>query len=408
MVMYNLKGKTDVYFRGMHLNGGAPRSAFEYLSVLKKDGHGVTVIAYEKDKKLTELYKNSFDNFVHARYMYDYFEKKDFIGLYRLLNKEYRMLKKNRPGLVVVLGHFTAYFYSCFCNSLGIPAVVIIAGGDLSDGIHLLEGCPCDHVICFSVENREVLLRCIDNERITVIPNRIKLKTTFCDTENHYKTAANSCVNILFTSRLNSDKYDSVTRFIEIVNKVANKNRRINLAVAGDGDLIDNLKEFVASTVNPYLNVDIKGHVDNLIPEFEKAHIVVGKGRSVIEPIMMNRIGCVMGNDGKIEVCTTDNFEHLYHYNFSGRNLKCDNPEAVLKELIDSVMSGTFDTEKMKAAAEITRKYYSSEYLADKFHYVLENMTCEKRRKKRVSVLWLIIKLVWIKLFDKIRKGKEK
>lgn len=406
--MDNRKKAKTILFRGTVLSGGAPRSALQYMKVLKNDGHTIRAIVQGQEQVLKTTYEETVDKVVLSDDLGRMWISRKYVTICKQLSREYGTLIKNKPDFVVILGHFTAYFYSRFCNSLGIPAVVIIAGGDLSDGIHLLEGCPCDHVICFSEENRDILLQCISDERITVIPNRIKLKTVFDNVEEHYNLSGIDSVNILFTSRLDADKYNSVTNFIETASKVAAEHRKIDLTIAGAGDYIDKLKELVASTDNPYLSIEIKGHVDDLIPAFEKAHIVVGKGRSVIEPIMMNRIGCVMGNDGKIEACTTDNFEHLYHYNFSGRNLNCDNPEATLKDLIDSMMSGTFDTEVMKTAAEITRKYYSSEYLADKFHYVLENMTCEKRRKNRVSVLWLIIKLVWIKLIDKIRKGKAK
>lgn len=406
--MSKLTKGANIYFRGMNLSGGAPRSSFGYLDYLKKEGHRITVVACEKDKNLAELYKNSFDRFISAKYVYDYFAEKKFIDLYLLLKKEYEFLKKDRPDLVIILGYFNSFFYSRFCNSLGIPAVTLIAGGDLSTGTDFLKDCTCDHVICFSEENRDVLLKCVDDERITVISNRIQLKTVFDDAESHYNLTEDDCIDILFTSRVSGDKYDSIIHFIGLADKVADEERKINLAIAGDGDCFVKLKEYTESINNPYLTINLKGHVDNLVPEFEKAHIVVGKGRSVIEPIMMNRIGCVMGDDGKIEVCTTDNFENLYHYNFSGRNLNCDNPEAVLKNLIDSMISGTFDTEEMKTAADLTRKHYSSEHLAEKFNYVLDNLKCEKQRKKRVSVLLLVLKMIRIKVFIKIKRGMTK
>lgn len=397
-----------VLFRGIKFGGGAPKSSYHYLNILKKDGYVVHVFSQEVEESLKETYEYAFDKVSVKDYPGDLWDNRDFLGLYQLLFSEYKSLKKEKPDLVIILGHLNAFFYTCFCNSLGIPAITLIAGGDLSKGIYLLEGCPCDHIICFSEENRDVLCQCCDTEKITVISNRIMLEKLFYDSKTHYNLSNGSVTNILFTSRISSDKYDSITSFIALADKIADNKRKINLAIAGNGDCMDKLKEYVAGINNPCLNIELMGHVDNLIPEFEKAHIVVGKGRSVIEPIMMNRIGCVMGNDGKIEVCKTYNFENLYHYNFSGRNLNCNNPEAVLEDLIDSILSGTFDTEEMKAAAEVTRKYYSSEYLADKFHFVLDNMKCEKQRKKRVSVLWLILKLFWIKLSDKIRKGRAK
>lgn len=395
-----------VLFRGIKFGGGAPKSSYQYLQIMKQDGYTVCVFSQELENSIKETYEQAFDKVIVKDYPGDLWDRRDFSGLYQLMRSEYKFLKKEKPGLVIILGHFNAFFYTWFCNSLQIPAMILIAGGDLSAGIHLLKGCPCDHIVCFSEENRDVLLECCDNNKITVIPNRIKLKKVFEDAEDHYDLQSTDSINVLFTSRISSDKYDSITKFIEIADRVADENRKVCLVIAGGGEHLDKLKEFVASIDNPYLGIDIKGHIDDLIPEFKKAHIVVGKGRSVIEPIMMNRVGCVMGNDGKIELCTTENFESLYHYNFSGRNLNCDDPERVLRDLLDSVSDGTFDTGSMKAVAEVTKRYYSAEYLSDKFHFVLENMKHEKRRIKHISVLLLVLKLILTKLRQKKKKGK--
>lgn len=398
----------NVFFRGIILSGGAPNSAYQYIKILKEEGNQITAVVQDGETKLRKLYTEKFDKILFLPDLGLLSTRRKFFQIFCSVCKEYRILKQNKSDMVIILGHFNAFFYSQMCNSLEIPAVTLIAGGDLTKGDYLLKHCRCEQTICFSQENRDVLLEYFEDKSIFVISNRIEVEITFDDFNKHYSVDKDDSIHILLTSRISDDKYDSIIKFIALADKACVETRGINLTIAGDGDCFNKLKESVASLNNPYLNIELKGHVDDLTPEFEKAHIVVGKGRSVIEPIMMNRIGCVMGDDGKIEVCTTNNFENLYHYNFSGRNLNCDNPEAVLKGLIDSIVSGSFNKEEMLAASDITRKYYSSEYLADKFHYVLDNMKCEKRRKKRVSVLWLVLKLIWIKTWIKIRRRKTK
>ncbi len=390
----------------MNLSGGAPKSAFEYLKVLKQNGCNVTAVACCKEEAVSNLYMTSFDHFISAEYIYDCFEKRRFIRLYRLMKKEYRMLKNERADAVFVLGYFNMFFYGAFCNSLGIPSVMMIAGGDLTGNEMLLKEVSCDSVICFSYENKEVLKKFIEEERISVISNRIELKKSFDDNPKHYEPDESSVINILLTSRVSADKYASIINFIKTVNNVACAKRKIKLTVAGGGDALNKLRVEAEKIKSDFCDIDIKGHVDDLIPEFEKAHIVVGKGRSVIEPMMMSRIGCVIGDDGKIEHCSKTNFDRIYCYNFSGRHLECDNPNKTLADLVDSVLNHTYDLTQINEYAQFLGKYYSAEFLPEKLCGTLEKLNMRKQKKKHVSVAILTLKLLWYKL--KQRKANKK
>lgn len=405
-MMIRLGNNSKIIFRGMNLSGGAPKSAFEYLKVLKQDGCNVTAIACCKEEVVSNLYMTSFDRFISAEYIYDCFEKRRFIRLYRLMKKEYRMLKNERADAVFVLGYFNMFFYGAFCNSLGIPSIMMIAGGDLTGNEMLLKEALCDGVICFSYENREALEKFIDKEKISVISNRIELKKTFDDNPKHYALNESSVINVLLTSRVSSDKYASIINFIKTVNNVACAKRKIKLTVAGGGDALSKLRVEAENIKNDFCDIDIKGHVDDLIPEFEKAHIVVGKGRSVIEPMMMNRIGCVIGDDGKIEICSKVNFDRIYCYNFSGRHLECDNPRETLSDLIDSVLNGTYNSAQIREYAQHLKQYYSVEFLPEKLHRVLDGLNVYEQKKKHISVAMLVLKLIWYKL--KQRKANQK
>ena len=396
----------QVLFRGMRFGGGAPKSSYHYLKVLKDHGSHITVLSEPCEDAIAELYGNTFDKIFFEKNPTQLSNEHKYLKIYFQMLKEYFFIKKVKPDFVIILGHVNAFFYAQFCSKLNINNLILIAGGDLSNSSLFLTKTPTDHVICFSEENKDVLVDYLENDRITVISNRIQLKYVFDDLNSHYNFEKNSTLNILLTSRVSSDKYNSILAFIENINEVSDIiGTNISLTIAGDGDKFEDLKKAVANIKNPALNVILKGHVDDLLPEFEKAHLVVGKGRSVVEPIMMNRIGCVIGNDGKVEFCSKDNFDRLYHYNFSGRNLECDNPVECIKNFLIDLKMSDYNLSVITETSELVRKYYSSEFLEDKFMDVLNRLVPSERKTKHVSVLFLTLKLLWYKL--KQRKVKH-
>ena len=409
MYMNNKNEYSQVLFRGMNFSGGSPKSAYQYLNILKKYGSHITVFSEPCEDAVGELYNNSFDKVYFENNPFRLCNEYKLFELYCQIIKDYSYIKKTKPGFVIILGHVNAFFFAPICSRLNIKNLTLIAGGDISKSSFFMSHTPTDHVICFSEENKDVLVDYLDNDRITVISNRIQLKHIFDDLNTHYNFDENDTLNILLTSRVSSDKYNSILAFIENINEVSDIiGTSISLTIAGDGDKFGDLKKTVANIQNPALNIILKGHVDDLLPEFEKAHIVVGKGRSVIEPIMMNRIGCVIGDDGKVEFCSKENFDRLYHYNFSGRNLECDNPVECIEELLTKFRLSDYDLNSITETSELVRMYYSSEFLEDKFIDVLNRLVPSDKKTGHVSVLFLIVKLLWYKLKQRKVKHKKK
>ena len=400
------KENMNILLRGMSLSGGAPKSVLEHLRILKRDGHRINVIMQEREQGLKELYEREFDSFSAAPDIVTLFTKRAFGMLFTQLCREYRELKSAKPDLVLALGYAPAFFYGSFCKELQIPCVMIIPGGDLSGNELYLKGGEWCHAIGFSEENREVLSRYTHAESITVIPNRIALKTKFDGLSEHLATARNA-VNILLTSRVASGKYDSITRFVDNLCRAADARVKINLAVAGGGDKLEQLKEYVSGLDNPFVNVEIKGHLDNLVPEFEWAHLVVGKGRSVLEPVMMNRPGCVIGDDGKIEPCTPENFERLYRHNFSGRGLVCDDPVAVIRGVLDSLAGNSVDTETVLETSRLARERYSAEFLREKLYAALDSADFRPQKKMHVPVILRLLKFTLVRFMQKMKNKKK-
>ncbi len=397
--------KRNILFKGSRLSGGAPRSELQYIKILNADGHRLTALVQDGNSRLKDEYIDATDSLICGNDISKFLLSNDYLKAYKTLKYNFRFIEENSFDLVLVDGFLNDYFFGDFCRQKGLTVVTFIAGGDLSIYEYALPYCRSDHFVCFSKENKEVLRKFFDEDKITVISNRIEIAKRF-DVEEHYKLDKNGTVNIFIASRLHNDKYDSVANFIDTVNFVAAESRKISLTIAGDGNRLGDLKKYAESIGNPNLNIELVGHIDNLVPYFEKAHIVVGKGRSVLEPIMMNRIGCVIGDDGKIEVCTTKNFDNLYHYNFSGRNLQKDNPVDELITLIDSLVDGTFDFADFEETVRLIDFSYSSEYLPEKFYAVLDSIEPPKKTGKYVSPLFLVIKYIFLKIGRKLkRKG---
>lgn len=396
--------KMNIFFKGSRLSGGAPRSALQYLKVLKVDGHKITALIQEGDAGLKAEYIQLIDKLICRDDLSKFLWVHNYFKAYIVVKQNLKFIKENQFDFLLADGFLNDFFFGDFCQKNKISVVTLIAGGDLSACEYALPHCRSDHFICFSKENKDVLSKYFDADKITVISNRIQLTKRFDDVQKHYRFDSSDTVNVLMTSRLHGDKYDSVVNFIDTLNSVASQNRRISLVIAGDGDRIDELKKYAGSVDNSCLSVEFAGHIDDLVPYFEKAHIVVGKARSVLEPIMMNRIGCVIGDDGRLEVCTTKNFENLYHFNFSGRNLQKENPTAEMIALIDSLVDGSFDFNDFEQTVEMISQHYSSEYLADKFHAVLDSLEPPQKTKRVVSPLLLVIKYMFLKVCRKLKR----
>ena len=400
------KENMNILYRGMSLGGGAPKSAYQYLRILKQDGHRISVIMQEREQGLKELYEREFGALTVMPNVVDLFEKRAFIRLYRQLCAEYKALKANKPDLVFAFGTVYPFFYGRFCRELQIPCIQFIAGGDLAPTRLFLKNVEWCHSLCFSEENRDVLRRYMSDRHISVISNRIELKKKFSDLPEHISTAKNG-IRILLTSRISQDKYESVIGFIDTLCRAAYGKMPVTLVVAGGGDKLDSLKKYVSDLENPFVNIEVKGHLDNLVPEFERAHLVVGKGRSVLEPVMMNRPGCVIGDDGSVEPCTPENFDHLYHYNFSGREAQRNDYVAVLSRILDSLVNNTLDIEKVLCAAQLAREQYSAEYLREKLYAALDSVEFKPERKFHIPVAVRLAEFAFIRLMQKTVNKKK-
>lgn len=393
-----------VLLRNIRLSGGAPQSMLQYVKVLHAGKHQLKVIAQLEEKEIERQYRQFSNDLQELDDIQGVFDQKMYLQLYHQLKAEYRILKQYRPDLVLALGEVNGYFYGAFCESLNIPIITFLAGGDLTWQSFRFSAVKCHHYICFSKENEELLVKCRHNaaDHIHVISNRIMLKGEYNDLAQHYSIAKDDSIHILITSRISSGKIDSVKYFLENLQKVAvDADFHIEVRIAGTGNKMDMLNSMIDQIQQKNLHVTALGHVDNLLEHFEWAHIAVGKGRSVLEPMMMNRVGCVIGDRGDLEIPDAHNLERLYHYNFAGRHLVCDDPCAAMRKLLIAVYNG-YDTDAICNVAKQIRQLYSAEYLPEKFLGVVNEMEPSNRPEKKANIAWLLFRFCYQHLKKKL------
>jgi len=130
-------------------------------------------------------------------------------------------------------------------------------------------------------------------------------------------------VNCVLVSRLVKEKFNSIVLAIETITYMKSRGIPVVLKIAGAGDCLDELEK-VANQTNRMFNeaiINFLGHVPDVEELLFDAHLVFGKGRGVLEGIMTNRIGIVVGEDSRMALCKATTIENLYTYNYSGRNI---------------------------------------------------------------------------------------
>lgn len=394
-----------VLLRNIILSGGAPQSMLQYVKVLASNNYRIKVLAQLAEAEIEKQYRIYSDELIEKDDFQSLFYKKKIKKLYCQLKNEYKELKNSKPDLVLALGEINGYFYGAFCESLGIPIIIFLAGGDLAWQSFRFKTLRCKEYICFSKENEDLLKQCRnEDDRIHVISNRIMIKKQFDDIQEHYFTKKCDPVCILITSRIVDGKFDSINFFLKNLKEVASRvDFDIEVRIAGTGNREEDLRLILNKISKKNLNVSLLGHVDDLTEQFEWAHIAVGKGRSVLEPIMMNRVGCVIGDDGELEIPDECNLDRLYHYNFAGRNLVCGDPVDTLCDLVQAIYNG-YKIENILNISEKIRQLYSAEFLPEKFMRVVNNVEIPSKPRKKINILILIFYFYYIHLKKKLLK----
>lgn len=155
----------------------------------------------------------------------------------------------------------------------------------------------------------------------TVIPNLINL--------NKYQHQFSDCKPAwLIINRISPEKFPSILRFLEAAEQC-----HINeVDIAGGGEKRE-LEKLIKS-LNLKVKVNFLGEVKDiarLIPQYSG---VAGMGRVAIEGLACKKPVCIISIDGRlIGLVTTENFQYLKNYNFTGKGLTPIENERILRQL---------------------------------------------------------------------------
>jgi len=149
------------------------------------------------------------------------------------------------------------------------------------------------------------------------------------------------------------------------------------------------------------------GLVTEVKQEIMAAHMVFGKGRSVLEPIMMNRLGVVVGEQDNMCLCLKDNFQNLYTFNFSGREIARQTTIEELSGIIGQLAANQYDFAPAQTAAEQVRLHYDVAHLPEQLLKAFNRQAGSMQDKPAKPVIHHLA-LAWDVLYYMVVSGIKK
>ena len=263
-----------------------------------------------------------------------------------------------------------------------------------------------------------------DPAEMTVIPNRIDLSEFHPGIDSSLfqkeRQLPDTGWKIAFMSRINRIKFGSLRHAVEAVESMAVKGRDITLAIAGDGECFEELKQMV-DEVNTRVGKEaiiLLGQIVDTPQFLSWADIIIGIGRCTWEGMACGKPAIVVGENGIAGIAEPAETEMLQYYNFAGRNVREPVDPEALANVIEELMT---DQPRYRELSE-----YSREYVVDNYDYrtgaarveeiyrkELQAVPLSRMRKIRVFINLLIfgygyrLYIAWrIKLRGLLGRGK--
>ncbi|CAM4280347.1 glycosyltransferase [Paenibacillus tarimensis] len=341
-----------ILLKNRRFAGGAALSLLEYGLLFKASNHEVFAVG---------LYNN-----LQSRYSeqdidtYDlpFFEKDRPLGNLRTARRYYKLVKQHRPDVIVSISVCNAIFHRAIEKWFGIPVIYIVPGGIVP---HMFtKYMKNERLIVFSEENKEALIQ--DGYReadVSLITNRLTFEPKSGHEDEIYTAfTPGEPVELLVISRLDEEKINSVLYIMRCVEAMLERVPGIRLTIVGDGECMDQVQAQAARMNSGREAVHVAGFRNNVKDYIRRAHIVFGKGRSVIEPIYYHRISFVVSESDEMWLCTADTIPSLQQTNFTGRGVGNPDSPDVLENLIRSIQTRTLQTEFLHANSAYMEQTY--------------------------------------------------
>ena len=138
----------------------------------------------------------------------------------------------------------------------------------------------------------------------------------------------------MWFGRISEQKRVSIDTAVKFFRYYKEKyNSKAKLTIVGNGELYDEMTEKYNDP-----SIFFRGAVPDMIPEIEKADILLGVDRCMLEAVASKKPAIVCGYKGNIVLITPQNIKDAIEENFTGINLKDDKDELCKyseKELIE-------------------------------------------------------------------------
>ena len=151
---------------------------------------------------------------------------------------------------------------------------------------------------------------------------------------------------LLLFGRVSELKRNSILAAIDFYNWCReNYNDKMQLTVVGDGEILDEMKETYKDT-----DILFKGAVSDMKPEIDKADILLGVDRCMLEAVASKKPAIICGYNKNVSLITREKLETCIEENFGGYSLE-DDKEEIFR----------YDIEQLKVSIEECYQYIKKE-----------------------------------------------
>jgi len=350
--------KNILFVSDYFLNGGLETHLLTYAQELNKKGYAI-FLATQSDKQTYV----SYEGFKKVYHLVNTNDKsaKEFVEqvneISKIVEEEQIDFIHAHPFITLISSFFVSQKYK-------IPFSITLHGplsieNELDKFYALMLKViiiNSSKVFVVSEELKRMLLPYHAKDNVIVLPNPVS-------TNKFLKTKVNTDVYAKWAlvSRLDDDKFEGITNFIELAVFVGVK----EVVIFGNGQCEQKIKNYIENLEEKIL-INIKEFSSSL--EFDLQDdfsMVAGMGRVILEASSMNLPIILVGYDGVKGLCTRELLEKASWYNFSGRGLKNIGSGELIKQLAQYEQ----DSQKFRLREYVLQSYaisvMTTQYIAE-------------------------------------------
>ena len=368
--------------------GGAPRSHLEHAKAMKSEGFKIIAVIGKEEER--EFFKElDFDVNVIPTFK----STKTIFGKIEILLHYKRLIENKRLNLIYSNRSSQKSYLNVVSSLTGIPLLCARAGGT---GVSIVQKVnKNNHTIVYSDESyKEYKEIGFSEDKLHVIRNRIPVKEL--NTSNN-----RDHISLLIISNIKKDTYNGLLWFLEFLKKNSNSvNNNISVVLAGKflnvNDEEKRKFESKAEGLNEHSKITFQfvGWVNNIENYIENSLICIGKGRSILQPIIHDKLGFVISEKGALFECNKKNYYKLRFTNFTGRNIPInENDNYTLIDYLNN-LNGIRKTE----IKDIVLKDYSVLFLPKKLKHVVNESIEQGQSKSNLKAIYSLLMIYYYKI----------